>query len=122
VYIVNAQTGNLIWSATYASTATDGRQYMKHSIVSRISTLDRNADGLIDHLYFGDLGGQIFRADLNNKQTLSGSTYSAFGVRVVRLANLATDDATNDPDNSYIGGKAPRFYEPPTVTIHDQGK
>ncbi|OAL77833.1 pilus assembly protein PilY [Acinetobacter sp. SFB] len=122
VYIVNAQTGDLIWSATYASTATDGRQYMKHSIVSRISTLDRNADGLIDHLYFGDLGGQIFRADLNNKQTLSGSTYSAFGVRVVRLANLATDDATNDPDNSYIGGKAPRFYEPPTVTIHDQGK
>lgn len=122
VYIVNAQTGELIWSATYASTATDGRQYMKHSIVSRISTLDRNADGLIDHLYFGDLGGQIFRADLNNKQTLSGSTYSAFGVRVVRLANLATDDATNDPDNSYIGGKAPRFYEPPTVTIHDQGK
>lgn len=33
---------------------------MKHSIVSRISTLDRDADGLVDHLYFGDLGGQIF--------------------------------------------------------------
>ena len=42
---------------------------MKHSIVSRISTLDRDADGLVDHLYFGDLGGQIFRVDLNNNQT-----------------------------------------------------
>lgn len=121
VYIVNAQTGDLIWSATYSTSETDGRQYMKHSIVSRISTLDRDADGLVDHLYFGDLGGQIFRADLNNKQTVSGSTYSSFGVRVVRLANLATDDTTSDPDNSYTNGKAPRFYESPTVTIHDQG-
>ena len=121
VYIVNAQTGALIWSATYAASATDGRQYMKHSIVSRISTLDRDADGLTDHLYFGDLGGQIFRADLNNKQTLTDATYSSFGVRVVRLANLATDDTTYDPDNRYTGGKAPRFYESPTVTIHDQG-
>lgn len=94
---------------------------MKHSIVSRISTLDRDADGLVDHLYFGDLGGQIFRVDLNNNQTKTNSTYSSFGVRVVRLANLATNDSTYDGTNDYTGGNAPRFYEPPTVTIHDYG-
>lgn len=118
VYMINAKTGALIWSATYGTASGDGdKQYMKHSIVSRISTLDRDADGLIDHLYFGDLGGQVFRADLNN----NASTGSGFGVRVVRLANLATNDTTNDNGNDYTGAKAPRFYEPPTVTIHDQG-
>lgn len=126
VYIIDASDGSLIWSATYNSDtsapATDGRKYMTHSIVSRISTLDRNGDGLVDHLYFGDLGGQVFRIDLNNNQTLTGSTYSNFGVRVVRLANLATNDTTFDSANDYTGSKAPRFYEPPTVTIHDEGK
>ncbi|MFX9397515.1 hypothetical protein ABTO25_21085, partial [Acinetobacter baumannii] len=76
---------------------------MKHSIVSRISTLDRDGDGLVDHLYFGDLGGQVFRVDLNNNQTQTNSTYSSFGIRVVRLANLATNDTTNDSGNDYTG-------------------
>lgn len=118
VYMINAKTGALIWSATYSAAATDGQQYMKHSIVSRISTLDRDADGLVDHLYFGDLGGQVFRADFNN---IAGTSASSFGKRVVRLANLATNDTTNDPDNDYTGAKAPRFYVQPTVTIHDHG-
>jgi type IV pilus assembly protein PilY1 len=53
---------------------------MKHSIVSRISAIDRDGDGLTDHLYFGDLGGQVFRADLNNTigtqlQTLVSAWY-----------------------------------------------
>ncbi|UTO19859.1 pilus assembly protein PilY [Acinetobacter sp. Z1] len=117
VYMIDAKTGALLWSATYSAGATDGQQYMKHSIVSRISTLDRDADGLTDHLYFGDLGGQVFRADLNN----AASTTSSFGVRVVRLANMATNDTTNDNGNDYTGAKAPRFYEPVTVTIHDEG-
>ena len=117
VYIVDAKTGALIWSAAYSASATDGKQYMKHSIVSRISTLDRDADGLVDHLYFGDLGGQVFRADLNNaSQRTSGQT-SQFGVRVVRLANLATSSS----GTAITNGDNPRFYEAPTVTIHDQG-
>lgn len=124
VYMINAKTGALIWSATYdnAASDTDGTKHMKHSIVSRVSTLDRDADGLVDHLYFGDLGGQVFRADLNNKQTKIDSTYSNFGIRVVRLANLATGtDTSITPAISYSDSNAPRFYEPPTVTIHDQG-
>lgn len=122
IYIIDAKTGALVWSATYNSNATDGKQYMKHSIVSRISTLDRDADGLVDHLYFGDLGGQVFRADLNNNQTQTNGTYSAFGVRVTRLADLAyLPDATGTTATQITNGDNPRFYEAPTVTIHDQG-
>ena len=116
VYMLDAKTGAVIWSATYDSAATDGKLYMTNSIVSRISTLDRDADGLVDHLYFGDLGGQVFRVDLNNvSQRTSGQT-SKFGVRVVRLANLATTSA----GAAITNGDNPRFYEAPTITIHDQ--
>lgn len=120
VYIVNAKTGELIWSA---SNTTNSRGVsavnanMKHSIVSRISTLDRNADGLIDHLYFADLGGQVFRADLNNESQRATTNPNALNVRLVRLANLATKaDGT-----AITNGDNPRFYEPVMVTIHDQG-
>ena len=116
VYIIDANTGERLWWASSTGADTNNAN-MTHSVVSRISALDRDDDGLIDHLYFGDLGGQVFRADLNNNQTKSGSTYSAFGVRVARLANLATDSS----GTALTLGKNPRFYEAPTVTIHDQG-
>jgi len=116
VYIIDANTGARLWWASSTGADTNNAN-MTHSVVSRISALDRDDDGLIDHLYFGDLGGQVFRADLNNNQTKSGSTYSAFGVRVARLANLATDTS----GTALTLGKNPRFYEAPTVTIHDQG-
>ena len=88
---------------------------MIHSIVSRISTIDRDGDSLVDHLYFGDLGGQLFRVDLNN---LSNTGAKNLGVRAVRLANLATDESGVAVTN----GNQPRFYQPPTLTIHDEGK
>ncbi|QIO07023.1 PilC/PilY family type IV pilus protein [Acinetobacter shaoyimingii] len=113
VYIIDAETGKRLWWASNSGADTNNAD-MKHSIVSRVSTLDRNADGLIDHLYFGDLGGQVFRVDLNNNATST----SGFGVRAVRLANLATDENGNNITN----GDAPRFYQPPTLTIHDEGQ
>ena len=113
VYIVDATTGARLWWTSDTGADTNNTN-MKHSIVSRISAIDRNSDGLVDHLYFGDLGGQVFRADLNNT---AGTTTANFGKRVVRLANLATTSI----GTALTNGKNPRFYEAPTVTIHDQG-
>lgn len=113
VYMVNAKTGALLWSATYSSSATDGRQYMINSIPTRISTLDRDGDGLVDHIYYGDLGGQVFRSDFNNAYS---TTAANFGVRTVRLANLNTDST----GVALTNGAAPRFYEAPTVTFHKE--
>ncbi|MEQ1104020.1 VWA domain-containing protein [Acinetobacter ursingii] len=121
VYIIDADTGERIWWTSSSTGATVQNANMKNSIVSRISALDRDADGLVDHLYFADLGGQVFRADLNNNQTKTGSAYSAFGIRVTRLVDLATNDTVNNNTNDYTGSKAPRFYEAPTLTIHDVG-
>ncbi|MDH0029831.1 MULTISPECIES: VWA domain-containing protein [unclassified Acinetobacter] len=113
VYIIDAQTGKRLWWASSSAGADTSNTNMKHSIVSRISAIDRDGDGLTDHLYFGDLGGQVFRADLNNT---IGTTAANFGKRVVRLANLATTNT----GSALTLGKNPRFYEAPTVTIHRQ--
>lgn len=114
VYIIDAKTGARLWWASSSAGANTSNSHMKHSIVSRISAIDRDGDGLTDHLYFGDLGGQVFRADLNNE---IGTPTANFGKRVVRLANLATTDT----GAALTLGKNPRFYEAPTVTIHRQG-
>lgn len=54
---------------------------LKYSVVSQINAVDRNSDGLVDHLFFGDLGGQAFRVDLNNNATTTG----AFAKKLVPL-------------------------------------
>ena len=119
VYVVDAETGKrLFWVSNTGSDADNAN--LRHSVVSRISTLDRDGDGYIDHLYFGDLGGQVFRVDMDNYQTKKTTgqdvSYSKFGVRTVRLANLAT----NGSGTAITNGDNPRFYEPLTLTIHDE--
>lgn len=123
VYVIDAETGKrLFWVSNTGSDANNTD--LRHSVVSRISTLDRDGDGYVDHLYFGDLGGQVFRVDMDNYQTKNlittdGATttsYSNFGVRTVRLANLATTST----GTAITNGDNPRFYEPVTLTIHDE--
>lgn len=120
VYMFDANNGDLLWWTSANATAAGGAEAytnasatsinMKYSVVSQINAIDRDNDGLVDNLYFGDLGGQAFRVDLNNAAT--GTTASDkkanFAKRVVRLFN---EHAT--------GGASPRFYEMPSVSIHD---
>lgn len=105
VYIFDATTGALLWNAragTNSVTTTDVKNNnLKYSVVSQIKAFDRDADGLVDNLYFGDLGGQVFRVDLNNAY---GTESTNFG-RVNLLANFS---------NSHQ-----RFYEMPSLSIHN---
>ena len=97
IYIVNAETGKLIWS-------TSGGE-MKWSVPGSISVVDKNLDGLADFLYFGDLGGQIFRVDIDQ----SGGKKMA----VHRLAQLGGAGASGNR----------RFYDAPAVVyVVEDGK
>jgi len=109
IYILDAKTGERL--LTVGRTGADlNNANMRHSVVGRVKTLDRDADGLADHIYFADLGGQVFRVDLQNAPKTSVAN---FGTRVVRLANLSAANGTGTPP--------PRFYEAPLVTLHDAG-
>ena len=113
VYMFDANNGDLLWWASANATASSAastdsgvisvkNDNLKYSVVSQINAVDRNSDGLVDHLYFGDLGGQAFRIDLDN----NAATKGAFTKRVFRLLNLHV-----------AGGASPRFYEAPSFSI-----
>ncbi|WP_213073361.1 pilus assembly protein PilC [Acinetobacter sp. ANC 4862] len=123
VYMFSAggdDQGNLLWWTSANATAAKGAEAytdasasainMKYSVVSQINAIDRDNDGLVDNLYFGDLGGQAFRVDINNAAI--GDDASAkkgnFVKRVVRLYN-----------GHVSGGLSPRFYEMPSFSVHE---
>lgn len=112
VYMFDAESGDLLWwtSANEVTSPSTGvykttNTNLKYSVVSRINTLDRDGDDLIDALYFGDLGGQAFRVDINNDAT----TNAAMFVRTERILNENVE-----------GGLSPRFYEMPSIAPYTQ--
>lgn len=68
IYIVDAETGALIWKAVYGTTADeetiDYRSDMLDSIPSDVTAVDTDGNGSVDRLYVGDTGGRIWRVDL----------------------------------------------------------
>lgn len=70
VYIIDANTGDMLWSASNDN-ADLMLSDMQYSIPARISVIDRDNDGLADHMYVADMGGQIFRLDIYNGQSTS---------------------------------------------------
>lgn len=108
-YDTNTKAGSLLWwgsSNATNSTSSTKIDTMTHSIPSRVKAVDRNGDGITDHLYVGDLGGQVFRVDFNSKLGVS-AVNTPLVQQAVKIADLNSS------------GKYPRrFYEAPTFTIH----
>lgn len=117
VYIINAKTGALIWSASAEGSPTKTVSSMTNSIVAGVTTLDRDNDGFMDHIYFADLGGQIFRADFTNagfkKPVASGTPSPETSFSNTRVTRILQSVYTgNDKKYNY------RFYERPTVSFY----
>lgn len=127
VYMVDSETGDLVASWTKDKSIsgstkkiTDGLTHMKHSVVGGITALDRNNNGYVDHLYFTDLGGQLFRIDLIE---LSGKTHNKKDKKditnditrsVVRVFD-ANANANGNMANTHVPY---RFYEAPVVSFY----
>lgn len=115
IYIFDAENGKLLWwgssnAGNQDGTATGGVETkidsMVNSIPSRVKTVDRDGDGLVDHLYVGDLGGKVFRVDLNPSHKAND------------VDNKFVLNAFEFADAKEAGKNPPRFYEAPTFTIH----
>lgn len=112
IYMVDASNGKLIWSTSGETgvSANTKTADMIHSITGEITVLDRDNDGLMDHLYAADLGGQVFRADFENARpkNYGFDAVSKFSnKRVVRVL-----------DSKPSGKPAYRFYERPVVSFY----
>lgn len=112
IYMIDAKTGELLWSTS--SAATSGKNVktdnMINSITGGITVLDRDNDGLMDHIYAADLGGQVFRADFENAriEQFGFAAVNSFANKgVTRILNAAPADKK----------LAYRFYETPVVSF-----
>jgi type IV pilus assembly protein PilY1 len=106
VFIADALTGERLWTGSASGDTVVSE--MLYSIPARVKPLDISGDGYIDRLYAVDMGGQIFRFDINNNNGASLVTSITGG----RIADLA--------DNTTSGAR--RFYYPPDVALmNDHG-
>lgn len=90
IYMVDAETGNLLWSAapSGATTSFAGTD----SIVSPVAILDSNEDGLTDRLYVGDTGGNIWRVDMpSDNPSSSTEPWTVFKLAELGGITLADD-------------------------------
>ncbi|MBQ0752672.1 MAG: hypothetical protein KBT87_09070 [Gammaproteobacteria bacterium] len=103
IYVVNALTGDLLWSAgaNESGAGSTTVSAMKWAIPAGLSVVDYDFDGVADNLYFGDLGGQVFRVDFDDANVTSSA------VRV--LAQLSSSTRAD-------GNR--RFFYPPAVAFH----
>jgi len=102
IFIADANTGKLLWKPDLDDSSYSDLRY---SIPSDLRVVDINSDQLIDQIYFGDMGGQVWRIDFNN----STDAGIIFNNRITggRIAQLGGDG----PE------EARRFYYPPDVAL-----
>ncbi|MES1992292.1 MAG: PilC/PilY family type IV pilus protein [Pseudomonadota bacterium] len=112
IYIVDADTGALLWSGGTADTGASASHEsftktftdMHYAIASDVNAFDINGDGLVDQMYVGDLGGQLWRFDVANGQSASSLVTGG-----VILDVGGTTAATNR-----------RFHYAPSVALEKQ--
>ncbi len=104
LFIVDAFTGQRLWSASGVDTGATNHLYlanMTNSIPSDPRVLDLNQDGLVDRIYVGDTAAQMWRFDIFNDTEDDDATITGG-----RIADFSGDTAA---DNR-------RFFYPPSVT------
>lgn len=101
VYMVDATTGELLWTASNKNADLKITE-MVNSIPASISAVDISGDDNIDYFFAADTGGRVFRFDINQDNT-GASDFAQGGV----IASIAgTDKAGNR-----------RFYNRPNVAL-----
>jgi type IV pilus assembly protein PilY1 len=98
IYVVDITNGNKIWSYSNSNDSN-----MKYSIPSDITPIDTNGDGLIERLYVGDMGGQMWRFDIGDMS----NTGSWTGKRIFIASSTGTPGS----------GSSGKIFYPPDVTL-----
>ncbi len=102
VYIVDAMTGKRLW---WAGRGGDLDMPLDYSIPSDIRIVDMDGNGYADRLYFGDMGGELWRIDLHEDDITRPAPFHT-------LMGSVNDGTVN-------GNR--HFYYPPAVGLmqHD---
>lgn len=118
--------GDLLWWTSNSNAGATGPSFtsvtdMTHSVVTEIRTLDRNYDGLTDQLVFADLGGRVWRVDINNSVDTENFKIERVA-KMLDLSILSTGTAPTNTNASSGNDALPRIYEKPLVTFTRLGE
>jgi len=104
IYIIDAEKPWLrYWVGSInPESATEEFTDMSYSIPADITVVHEGDDKLASQLYVGDMGGRLWRFDINNGN--SGTDLVDGGI----IADLATDDEPSETR---------RFYHPPDISL-----
>jgi type IV pilus assembly protein PilY1 len=111
VYMVDLQSGDVLWRAGADGSADLQLPGMTRSIATQIRVIDLTGDGIADRMYASDMGGQILRFDIFAGKAPDGTGTDALvtGGVVAQLGAEGLGSPT-DPDTR-------RFYAAPDVSI-----
>jgi len=99
VYMVDAKTGKKLWDTSSDSSYLANNK-MTSSITADITPVDYDGDRLTDYFFANDIGGRIWRFDINKSNTGPG--------------NFASGDMIFDA-NGDSGSPYQRFYYAPSI-------
>lgn len=101
VYMIDPVTGQLLWSASNSGGDVNNSE-MTSAITSKVSTIDFDGDGITDYFFASDLGGRVWRFDIN-KESKAATDFIA-GSGVIFDANGSS------------AGHYQRFYYAPSIS------
>ncbi len=108
VYMIDPETGKLLWSASDSNAATRLSE-MTSAITSEIKTIDFDGDQITDYFFVSDIGGRVWRFDLNADITksISNSNFIADAGVIfdANVGNTSYQRFYNAPSVSYFSNK-----------------
>lgn len=113
IYIVDAETGALIWWAgpqSHRGIVNPDLEFqdsvMTNSFPANLRVIDLNGDGIADRIYAADVGAQLWRFDLVD----DGNIVRTSSGRIARLGDVAEAGNETAANNR-------RFYNSPDVSL-----
>jgi len=112
VYMIDALTGERLWWAGGPGSGADLElANMIYSIPAKFTAVDVRSDGYLDRMYFGDMGGQIWRVDIAPGKQPSDDFSTIMSAQ--RIADLA--DGTAEGNRRF-------YYAPDVAFVVEEGK
>jgi type IV pilus assembly protein PilY1 len=109
-FAVDLANGQKLWQY-YNNSSSNDRQYMNFSLAGNPTAVDLDNDGFIDHVYIGDVGGQLWKFDVSG-----GLVNNWTGKRLF----AASPSQTNPPPaGEYYPAQG--IFGPPDLAYDSQG-
>jgi FlaG/FlaF family flagellin (archaellin) len=131
IFVVDASNGNPIWKVAFttpvgaqdipdtsgllADNSTDGDKFLttadvfNYPIPSAMLVVDKDNDGFLDNIYFGNIGGHLFKADISDVNTNNWTTQLVFEDKYIpqkgpaKIASISGNELTLDTKPFAVG-------------------